>query len=231
MRHLLRPFVALCLAAGLGLAAPGSRADDMPAAETAPAKDAVSSPTPTPANKPAAKSAAKPAPATTSQPVKSPTAKPAVVRGSPAPANANAAVNKTAAVGAAGKSPAVPAAAKKSAKPIEPAAALKPLLSEQDRAVYKEAFARATDGKWAEAQKAAARAKEKLPAKLLRALELGAGGDFAAITQFIAANPDWPFLGPMRQRAEEAVAGQSDQVQLDWFQNNPPQGLRGQKTR
>ena len=181
---------------------------------------------------------AKPEPAKKQPPKK--TAKPAapakseVVRGAPAPSNANAPA-KPSPVGAAGKKPAAqPAktakpvpAAKQPPKPVEPPR-LKPLLSDRDRDIYRDAFAKGVDGKWAEAQKLAAAAKEKLPAKLLRVLELGAGGgDLAAIMHFMAANPDWPHLGALRQRAEEAMAGQPDPVLLDWFAKYPPQTLKG----
>ncbi len=228
MRYSPRSFMALGLATGVCLAGFGACADDAPAAAATPTPDAVTEPAQAQAKKPPAKKTA-----TTAKPT--PAAKPDVVRGAPAPSNANAAINKNTPVGAAGKNPSKPAAAKpgtsptdkKQAKPAEPAA-LKPLLSEKDRAIYKDAFAKATDGKWAEAQKVAASAKEKLPAKLLRALELGASTDFAAITQFMAANPDWPHQNAMRARAEEAVAGQGDAVLLDWFQQNPPQTTKGQ---
>jgi soluble lytic murein transglycosylase len=175
-----------------------------------------------PAKKPAKK---------TAKPVQP--AKPEVVRGVPAAASASAAA-KPAPVSAAGKKPAAQPAKKpadaKQPKIVEPPK-LKPLLGERDRDLYKDAFAKATDGKWAEAQKIAAGARERLPAKLLRALELGVGGgDLAQIVQFMAANPDWPYLGALRQRVEEAMAGQPDDVALAWFAKYPPQGMKGDLT-
>lgn len=220
--------VALCLALTPALIGPDARADDPPVKTDAAPADAQAKPEPV-KKPPAKKTAAKPA----TPP------KPEVVRGTPAPTNANAPAKAAPApVGAAGKKPAAaPAAKPGKSKPDakQPTkspipAPLKPLLGPADRDIYKEAFAKAVDGKWAEAQKIAAAAKEKLPAKLLRVLELGAGGDLAAIMQFMAANPAWPYQGALRQRAEEAMAGQPDQVALDWFAKYPPQTLKGDTT-
>jgi soluble lytic murein transglycosylase len=166
------------------------------------------------AKKPVKKSAKPPPPAQTD-----------AARGAPA---------KAAPVGAAGRKPAAAPAKKpadaKQPKIVEPPK-LKPLLSDRDRELYKEAFAKTVDGKWAEAQKIAAGARERLPAKLLRVLELGAGGgDLAQVMQFMAANPDWPYLGTLRQRAEEAMAGQPDDVALAWFAKYPPQTMKGDVT-
>ncbi len=117
-------------------------------------------------------------------------------------------------------------AKKKTGKPVD-AALLKPLLSDRDRALYKEAFAKARDGRFGEAHGLAAQAKEKLPAKLLRALELASTGDFASIVGFIDANPNWPYLNTLRQRAEDQAASQSDEAALAWYSRNPPQGWKG----
>ncbi|MCK6450263.1 MAG: transglycosylase SLT domain-containing protein [Alphaproteobacteria bacterium] len=221
----------LSLVAALGLCVPPGHAAD-PAAETAPKAAADRSPAKkaaAPAQKaptvikggekkssakktPEAKAAKKPAErtgaATTtlkSTPIKK--------------ANSDKSVGK-----AALKKPADPK--KKTGKPVD-AALLKPLLSERDRALYKEAFAKARDGRFSEANGLAAQAKEKLPAKLLRVLELASIGDFTSVVAFIESNPDWPYLNTLRQRAEEHAASQGDDVMLAWFSRNPPQGWKG----
>ncbi|MCC7048086.1 MAG: lytic transglycosylase domain-containing protein [Alphaproteobacteria bacterium] len=106
-------------------------------------------------------------------------------------------------------------------------ASLKPLLTDADRALYKEAFAKARDGKWADVQKLAGRAKEQLPAKLLRALELASSGDYATVVDFIAQNPDWPYQNGLRLRAEDQSQGQPAELVLEWFKRFPPIGTKG----
>lgn len=131
--------------------------------------------------------------------------------------------------------PQAAAAKKPSARKPEPKkppaiplpATLKPLLSEADRALYKEAFAKARDGKWHEARRLADRARERLPAKLLLALELASSGDFATVVDFIAQNPDWPYQNGLRLRAEELAADQPADIVLEWFKRFPPLGTRG----
>jgi soluble lytic murein transglycosylase len=222
----MRPQVLAAVLLSLGVAAfcaaPGTRAW---AQETQPPE--------------AAKPDAPPDAPAKAEPAKKPSAKKTEAKKTDAKTDAKPAEKPASPVGAAGKKPAVtPAATPVKAgktppdKKQPPKAALpvplKPLLSPADRDLYKDAFARGVDGKWAEAMKIAAGAKEKLPAKLLRVLELGAGGgDLAAIQQFMAANPDWPYLGALRQRAEEAMAAQPDPVALDWFAKYPPQTTKG----
>ena len=48
-------------------------------------------------------------------------------------------------------------------------------------------------------------------------------GDFADITRFIQANPDWPLLAQMTKRAEAQIGADTPSQQvLDWFQSHPP---------
>jgi len=105
---------------------------------------------------------------------------------------------------------------------------LKPLLGDHDRLLYKEAFAKASDGKWGDVQRLAGQAKEKLPAKLLQALDLASNGDFDSVATFLAANPDWPYQNGLRLRAEDQVAVQPAAVALEWFKRFPPLGTKGQ---
>jgi soluble lytic murein transglycosylase len=142
-----------------------------------------------------------------------------------APANKSGATNPQTANT---KKPAAKRPAPKKTAAIALPATLKPLLGDSDRALYKEAFAKARDGKWAEARKLADRAKERLPAKLLQALELASNGDFAAVVDFIAQNPDWPYQNGLRLRAEDQSLGQPAEVVLEWFKRFPPLGTKGQ---
>lgn len=128
---------------------------------------------------------------------------------------------------AAKKAPAGKAGAKK-AQGVPLPSSLKPLLSDHDRQLYREAFNKASDGKWGDVQRLAGQAKEKLPAKLLQALEMASNGDFDAVSTFLAANPNWPYQNGLRLRAEDQVAMQPAQVALEWFKRFPPLGTKGQ---
>ncbi|MGQ9371828.1 lytic transglycosylase domain-containing protein [Azospirillum sp. A39] len=71
----------------------------------------------------------------------------------------------------------------------------------------------------------AARAKERLPAKVLRWMQLAAPGEasFAEIAAFLRENADWPNQAGLRRAAEAAMPATlpADQV-IAWFEANPP---------
>jgi soluble lytic murein transglycosylase len=101
------------------------------------------------------------------------------------------------------------------------------LLSPADQQSYRDAFAAARTANWNAARGAADRAAERLPAKVLRWLELtrnqgGRTASFAEIVDFADRNPDWPLPALLRQRAEEASADVPDAVLLPYFQKNRP---------
>ena len=101
------------------------------------------------------------------------------------------------------------------------------LLSPADQQIYRDAFAAARTADWNTARGAADRAAERLPAKVLRWLELtrnqgGRTASFAEIVDFADRNPDWPLPALLRQRAEEASADVPDAVLLPYFQKNRP---------
>jgi len=105
----------------------------------------------------------------------------------------------------------------------QPAAASS--LSAQDLAIYKQAFKAADDDRHDEALRIAAQAKERLPAKLIRWMKLGApmGGTFAEITAFIRENPDWPNQNVLRRAAEAALSDNEDErTIITWFNGSPP---------
>ncbi|MEE8333269.1 MAG: lytic transglycosylase domain-containing protein [Alphaproteobacteria bacterium] len=90
----------------------------------------------------------------------------------------------------------------------EPAAAAS-LLSGGDRTRYKQAFKAAAKGYWRQARRIARRGKDSLPRKILtwRAMtQRDAHFDFADVTRFIAANPDWPYQRTLRRNAERAIS-------------------------
>ena len=64
----------------------------------------------------------------------------------------------------------------------------KPLLSAQDRKAYRAAFHKAAKERFRGARKLARKAKERLPAKVIRWMELAGDrprGDFAEIARFL----------------------------------------------
>ncbi len=100
------------------------------------------------------------------------------------------------------------------------------LLSPQDEKAYREAFLFADKDKWRDAHGWAAKAREDLPAKVLRWIELTqprADVTFADITGFMRDNPDWPQMALLQRRAEEAItAATPPGPLLQWFAVYPP---------
>ncbi|WP_142846977.1 lytic transglycosylase domain-containing protein [Telmatospirillum sp. J64-1] len=112
-----------------------------------------------------------------------------------------------------------------------PAASHAALLSPEDGKLYAQALSLAQEGKFDEANKVAAQAKDKLLAKVVRWQELirpRSGATFADITAFIDANPDWPQMGTMQRRAEEAITVATPDSQiLAWFADRKPLTVDG----
>jgi soluble lytic murein transglycosylase len=99
------------------------------------------------------------------------------------------------------------------------------LLSAGDRSAYGAAVDSARRGKFQDAHRHAARARDKLLAKAIDWMELsrpGNGRSFREIVAFHDQNPDWPGLNTLRMRAEDAIAGLSDDELRDWFHRYPP---------
>lgn len=99
-------------------------------------------------------------------------------------------------------------------------------LGKEDAALYAEAFAAAERGDWRRARALASRAADKLPAKVLRWMEMaerGNGFSFEEIAAFVEGNPSWPGLGTLRLRAEEAIGESTPRGAVaDWLKGNPP---------
>ena len=80
-------------------------------------------------------------------------------------------------------------------------------LSDNDRAVYRDAYAAAKVNNWDQVWNLTQGASDKFPAKLLLWIELMRGGpevQFAQYRDFISNNPTWPGLIVMRRHAERA---------------------------
>jgi soluble lytic murein transglycosylase len=105
------------------------------------------------------------------------------------------------------------------------------LLSADDKAHYRAAFEAYERGALDRAERFALEAKDPLPRKVLRWMALtdgSAGASFAEVTQFIAANPDWPRQVQLARRAEESMTDSTpNEVVLNWFKDREPQGGPG----
>lgn len=104
-------------------------------------------------------------------------------------------------------------------------------LSAGDEAIYRTAFDLAKLRQFDAALTAGAAADDK---RLLKVLEwqydetANSGADFEKITAFIRDNPDWPLLGLLRRRAEEAITPLTPApAVLAWFDKNPPLTVPG----
>jgi soluble lytic murein transglycosylase len=97
-------------------------------------------------------------------------------------------------------------------------------LSPGDRQAYAAAFSAARRGDWGQAWHQADAARDPLLRKVLRWIELSRGNDasFAAVSEFIDQNPDWPGQLALKQRAEEAISSIPDSVARAWLKKHPP---------
>ena len=99
-------------------------------------------------------------------------------------------------------------------------------LTQQDLAIYKQAFKAADDDRHDDALRIAAGAKDRLPAKIIRWMKLQAplGGSFEEIAAFTREHPDWPGQLALRRAAEAAMAESSlsPGAIMHWFRQYPP---------
>lgn len=104
-------------------------------------------------------------------------------------------------------------------------------LSEEDSQLYAAAFDLLHKRQFEPALAAARAAHDPLLAKVLAwdyYVTAKSGADFADITAFIRANPDWPLPAALKRRAEEAITPATPQAAiLDWFAQHPPVGVEG----
>jgi soluble lytic murein transglycosylase len=99
-------------------------------------------------------------------------------------------------------------------------------LSQSDERAYTHAFAAANKGNWQRAHGIAARAKDRLPAKVITWMEMSERRNrvpFAEIARFIEDHPGWPDRRTLLLRAEEAIsAAVPDRDIVDWLTRHPP---------
>src|SRR4051812_20601089 len=104
-------------------------------------------------------------------------------------------------------------------------------LSSSDIAIYKQAFSAVSKDRWADARAIAAKAKNKLPAKVIQWLDLtrpGPGRDFDEMTTFMVKNPSWPRLLALQAQAERAMPdGMPAKSVIAWFNGREPQTPEG----
>jgi soluble lytic murein transglycosylase len=82
------------------------------------------------------------------------------------------------------------------------------------------AIAAAHAGDWAKAYAEAGQSTDAVAAKAVHWLDYtraSPSGRFAEIASFIEQNPGWPLQKILQRRAEEALAGESDDVAAHWF--------------
>jgi len=97
-------------------------------------------------------------------------------------------------------------------------------LGSEDARLYREAFKAAERGQFPEARRAAARAREDLPAKVIRWMELTASdtkADFKELREFLDKNPEWPNQAALRRNAEARMPDLSATQVLEWFAKYP----------
>ena len=100
-------------------------------------------------------------------------------------------------------------------------------LSAADLGAARDAFAEADRANWTATRQHAARISDPVAAKLVlwtRLLAENSGATFAEITTFREQNPDWPRMGVLALRAENALLAypMSNNDVLAWFTANPP---------
>ncbi|HEX3862502.1 MAG TPA: lytic transglycosylase domain-containing protein [Stellaceae bacterium] len=87
------------------------------------------------------------------------------------------------------------------------------------------AVAAARAGNWSQAYAQAVQSHDPLTQKIVTWLDYtrsNPGGRFAEIAGFVDQNPNWPLQKTLRRRAEEAMAGETDDTAADWFRRHPP---------
>lgn len=101
------------------------------------------------------------------------------------------------------------------------------LLSKSDMAALTDALNEADRKNWSQALLHRLRISDPAAAKFVlwyKLITKDSGATLAEIVQFREKNPDWPRMGLLKQRAEEAVLAypMSQQDLITWFSANPP---------
>lgn len=104
-------------------------------------------------------------------------------------------------------------------------------LSTKDKRLYEEAFRAIDKDRWKEARRLADMAKEPLPGKVIRWLDLsrpGPGRSFDEMTAFLKGNPDWPLRDTLTAQAERTMPDIYPTASvLSWFGTRDPLTAQG----
>ncbi len=104
-------------------------------------------------------------------------------------------------------------------------------LSESDLVLYRDAFRSVQREQWGDAVATAARAHERLPAKIIRWMDLArprSGHSFAEISAFIRSNPAWPNHNGLARQAEETMPATMPAAEVvAWFEAHAPVSALG----
>jgi soluble lytic murein transglycosylase len=107
------------------------------------------------------------------------------------------------------------------------------LLSAADQKTYRAAFHELERKRYKKADQLARKAKNRLPAKIIRWQEMTSDrprASFDELARFLDQNPDWPGRGALLRNAERAMPrGLPDTAVLAWFEARPavsPSGAR-----
>jgi soluble lytic murein transglycosylase len=101
----------------------------------------------------------------------------------------------------------------------------------RERKLYDQVFAAARKDRFAEAERLAMQASDRLLPKLIRWMTYAnprSGASFEEIGSFIDSSPDWPLMNSLHRRAEEAIgpATPADHV-LNWYKRRDPATVDG----
>ncbi|WP_245644331.1 lytic transglycosylase domain-containing protein [Magnetospirillum moscoviense] len=99
-------------------------------------------------------------------------------------------------------------------------------IAAAERPLYQQVFAAARKDHFGEAERLAMQSHNRLLAKLIRWMTYSnprSGASFEEISSFVETSPDWPLMGSIGRRAEEAIgpATPADRI-LAWYQTREP---------
>lgn len=109
--------------------------------------------------------------------------------------------------------------------PLIVASPARPEIAAGDAQIYRQAIKAAEAGRFSEARQIASRARQDLPAKVVRWLELTDARTTATwreLSEFLDRNPNWPNLGAIRRNAEDRMPDLPAKDVRDWFEKYPP---------
>ena len=102
----------------------------------------------------------------------------------------------------------------------------RPAVAEGDVALTRQVIAAAKRDHFDEAARLARQSHSKVLPRLVTWMAYvsgRSGADFAQLSAFIHANPEWPMMSQMTKRAEESITAATPIPQvLAWFDSHPP---------